>query len=148
MKRSFFKGILVGIIIAGILGMGISLVANEQKKETPKYTTLVLGKLKLKPTGDAEVAEKLLKEKLLPAAKDIQGLKMTPLKWMSVPGQEANKKPSQPDYIMMAEIESVDVFLQLIASHSAALEEYGTQMKEQTGAPEFELYQILSTSED
>ena len=148
MNRSFFKGILVGIIIAGILGMGISLIANEQKEETPKYTTLVLGKLKLKPTGNAEIAEKLLQEKLLPAAKDIQGLKMTTLKWMSVPGQEANKKPYQPDYIMMSEMESVDVFLKLISSHSEALEEYGKQMKEQAGSPEFELYQILGTSGD
>ena len=148
MKKSFFKGILVGIVIAGIVGIGVSLVANEQKAETPKYTTLVLGKLNLNPTGDAETAEKLLAEKLLQAAKDLQGLKMTTLKWMSVPGQEATKKPYQPDYIMMAEMDDINVFLQLVAAHSAALEEYGKQMKVQAGAPEFELYQILGTSED
>lgn len=148
MSRGFFKGILVGIIIASIVGMGVSLIANESKEKTPEYTTLVWGKLKLKPTGDAEIAEKLLTEKLLLAAKDIEGLNMRALKWMSVPGQEWKKKPSQPDYIMMAEMESVDVFLKLIASHSTSLDEYGKQMKEQAGSPEFELYQILGTSKD
>jgi len=148
MSRSFFKGILVGIVIAAIVGMSVSLIANEQKEETSKYTTLVLGKLKLKPTGKAEVAEKLLQENLLLAAKDIEGLKMTTLKWMSVPGQEANKKPYQPDYIMMAEMKDINVFLQLVGSHSNALDEYGRQMKEQAGSPEFELYQILGTTED
>ncbi len=146
MSKSFLKGILVGIVIAGIVGMGISLVANEQKEKTPKYATLVLGRLKLNPIGDAEVAEKLLKEKLLPAAKGIQGLKMTALKWMSIPGQEMKKKPHQPDYIMMAEMENINVFLKLMGSHQGTLDEYGKQMKVQAGAPEFELYQILGTS--
>ncbi len=146
MNKTFFKGMFVGIVIACIVGMCVSLVANEKKEKTPKYTTLVFGKLKLKPTGDAKVAEKLLTETLLPAAKDIQGLKMTALKWMSLPGQEAKKKPYQPDYVMMAEMANIGVFLKLAASHSGALEEYGTQMKVQAGAPEFELYQILGTS--
>jgi len=146
MNRSFFKGILFGIVIAAIVGMSFSLVANEPKEEVSEYTTLVLGKLKLKPTGNSEIAEQLLTEKLLPAAKDIQGLNMKALKWMSVPGQEAKKKPYQPDYIMLAEMEDVNVFLKLVAAHSSALEEYGHQMKEQAGSPEFELYQILSAT--
>ncbi|MBC8236017.1 hypothetical protein H8E77_41250 [bacterium] len=148
MSKSFVKGILVGIVIAGIVSMGISLVANEQEEKKPEYTTLVLGKLKLNPTGGPEVAEKLLTEKLIPAAKEIQGLKITALKWMSIPGQEAQKKPSQPDYVMMAEMVNVNVFMQLIASHSTALQEYGEQMKAQAGKPDFELYQILGTSEE
>jgi len=148
MNKGFLKGLLVGVVIAGIVGMCVSLVANEQKEKAPEYTTLVFGKLKLKPTGDAEVAEKLLTEKLLSAAKDIQGLKMTALKWQSVPGQEAKKKPYQPDYVMMAEMANIGIFLKLIASQPNALQEYGTQMKAQAGAPEFELYQILGTSAD
>jgi hypothetical protein len=148
MNQSFFKGILVGIVIVGIVSVSISLIASEQEEKKPEYTTLVFGKLKLKPTGDAEIAEKLLTEKLIPAAKEIQGLKMTTLKWTSVPGQEAQKKPYQPDYVMMAEMADINVFFQLMASHSADLEEYGEQMKVQAGKPEFELYEILGTSED
>jgi hypothetical protein len=148
MNKSFFKGILVGIVIVGIVSVSISLIASEQEEKKTEYTTLVFGKLKLKPTGDAEIAEKLLTEKLIPAAKEIQGLKMTTLKWTSVPGQEAQKKPYQPDYVMMAEMADVNVFFQLMASHSADLEEYGEQMKVQAGKPEFELYQILGTSEE
>jgi hypothetical protein len=148
MSKSFVKGILVGILIAGIVSMSISLVANEQEEKKPEYTTLVLGKLKLNSTGKPEVAEKLLTEKLLPAAKEIQGLNITALKWMSIPGQEAQKKPYQPDYVMMAEMANVNVFFELMASHSDAMEEYGEQMKIQAGKPEFELYQILGTSED
>ena len=148
MNKNFFKGILVGIIIAGIVSISISLVANEQEEKKPEYATIVWGKLKLKPTGDAEVAEKLLTEKLLPAAKEMQGLKITALKWMSIPGREAQKKPYQPDYVMMAEMANVDVFFQLMTSHSDAMEEYGEQMKVQAVKPEFELYQILGASEE
>jgi hypothetical protein len=147
-SKSFVTGILVGIVITGIVSMGISLVANEPEEKKTESKTLVWGKLKLNTTGEPEVAEKLLTEKLIPAAKDIQGLKIAALKWMSVPGQEAQKKPSQPDYVMMAEMADVNVFFQLMASHSADLEEYGEQMKVQAGKPEFELYQILGTSEE
>jgi hypothetical protein len=148
MSKNFITGILVGIVITGIVSMAVSLVANEKEEKKIEHKTLVWGELRLKPTGDAEIAEKLLKEKLLPAAKDVQGLKITALKWVSIPGQEAQKKPYQPDYVMMAEMESVDVFFQLITSHSDAMDEYGTQMKIQAGKPEFELYQVLGTSEE
>ena len=70
----------------------------------PKYTILVFAKLHLTPTGDAEVAEQLLKEKLLAAAKGIEGLKITALKRMQLPGPGAPANTNQPDFVMMAEL--------------------------------------------
>ena len=74
-NRISFKNVCVGLILICMLGIGISLIAKAQQEEPPEYTILVFGKLHLTPTGDAAVAEKLLKEKLLSAAKGIEGLK-------------------------------------------------------------------------
>ena len=146
MNRTVFKNMCVGIVLIGLLGVGGSLIAKAQQEPAPKYTMLVFGKLHLTPTGDAAVAEKLLKEKLLAAAKGIEGLKITALKRMQLPGQRGQANTSQPDFVMMAEMTDVSVFTKLITSTPGALKEYGEQMKVQAGAPEFELYQIVGTS--
>jgi hypothetical protein len=129
-----------------MLGIGVSLIARAQGQAAPKYTILVFGKLHLTPTGDAAVAERLLKEKLLSAAKGIDGLKITALKRMQLPGQRGQTQTAQPDFVMMAEITDVNVFTKLITTTPGALREYGEQMKVQAGAPQFELYQILGAS--
>ena len=141
-KQIGFKNICVGFILICMLGVGISLIAQEENES--KYTLLVFGKLYLTPTGDAEVAEKLLKEKLLSAAKGIEGLKITALKRMQLAGGPANT--NQPDFVMMAELTDVEVFTKLMTTTPAALKEYGEGMKVQAGAPQFELYQIVGTS--
>ena len=141
-KQIGFKNICVGFILICMLGVGISLIAQEESES--KYTLLVFGKLYLTPTGDAEVAEKLLKEKLLSAAKGIEGLKITALKRMQLAGGPANT--NQPDFVMMAELADVEAFTKLMTTTPAALKEYGEGMKVQAGAPQFELYQIVGTS--
>ncbi len=141
-KRIGLKNMCVGLILICMLGIGISLIAQEESES--KYTLLVFGKLYLTPTGDAEVAEKLLKEKLLAAAKGIEGLKITALKRMQFAGGPANT--NQPDFVMMAELTDVEVFTKLMTATPAALKEYGEGMKVQAGAPQFELYQIVGTS--
>ncbi len=141
-KQIGFKNICVGFILICMLGVGISLIAQEESES--KYTLLVFGKLYLTPTGDAEVAEKLLKEKLLSAAKGIEGLKITALKRMQLAGGPANT--NQPDFVMMAELTDVEAFTKLMTTTPAALKEYGEGMKVQAGAPQFELYQIVGTS--
>ena len=141
-KQIGFKNICVGFILICMLGVGISLIAQEENES--KYTLLVFGKLYLTPTGDAEVAEKLLKEKLLSAAKGIEGLKITALKRMQLAGGPANT--NQPDFVMMAELTDVEAFTKLMTTTPAALKEYGEGMKVQAGAPQFELYQIVGTS--
>ena len=146
MNRISFKNLCVGLILICVLGVGISLIAKAQQEEAPKYTLLVFAKLHLTPTGDAEVAEKLLKEKLLSAAKGIEGLKITALKRMQLPGPSAPANTNQPDFVMMAELTDEMVFAKLLASPTAALKEYGDGMKAQAGAPQFEVYQILGTS--
>jgi hypothetical protein len=149
--KIFFKSVIIGLVLAGLLGLSLSLVAiaqQERQAPTSKYTVLVFGKLYLKPDGDAAVAEKLLMEKLLPAAKEIQGLKITALKKLTRPDQRSDQKTSQPDFVMMAEMTDMSAFLKLLASAPGPMKEYGEQMKAQAGAPEFELYQILGTSKE
>lgn len=146
MNRISFKNICVGLILVCTLGIGISLIAKAQQEESPKYTLLVFAKLHLNPTGDAEVAEKLLKEKLLSAAKGIEGLKITALKRMQLPGPGPSANTNQPDFVMMAELTDETVFAKLLTATPAALKEYGEGMKAQAGAPQFEVYQILGTS--
>ena len=68
-NRINFKNLCGGLILICMLGIGISLIAKAQQEETPKYTILVFGKLHLTPTGDAAVAEKLLKEKIVVSSK-------------------------------------------------------------------------------
>lgn len=145
-NRISFKNVCVGLILICMLGIGISLIAKAQQEEAPEYTILVFGKLHLTPTGDAAVAEKLLKEKLLPAAKGIAGLKITALKRMQLPGPGAPANTNQPDFVMMAELTDETVFAKLITATPAGLKEYGEGMKAQAGAPQFELYQILGKS--
>ena len=147
-NRINFKNVCTGFILICMLGIGISLIAKAQQEGAPKYTILVFGKLHLTPTGDAEVAEKLLKEKLLSAAKEIEGLKITALKRLQLPmpGREGPANKGQPDFVMMAELTNLAVFTKLITTTPAALKEYGEGMKVQAGAPQFELYQILGTS--
>lgn len=146
MNRTFFRNICIGLVLISILGLSLSLSPKAQQKSAPKHTILVFGKLNLTPTGDAEVAEGLLKEKLLSAAKGIEGLKITALKRMQMPGQMGQVQTNQPDFVMMAELADVSVFTKLITGTPGALKEYGEQMKVQAGAPDFELYQILGTS--
>ena len=145
-NRISFKNVCVGLILICMLGIGISLIAKAQQEESPKYTILVFGKLHLTPTGDAAVAEKLLKEKLLPAAKGIAGLKITALKRMQLPAPGTPANTNQPDFVMMAELTDETVFAKLLTATPAALKEYGEGMKAQAGAPQFELYQILGIS--
>ena len=146
MNRISFKSVCVGLILICMLGIGISLIAKAQQEDAPKYTILVFGKLHLTPTGDAAIAEKLLKEKLLPAAKGIEGLKITALQRMQLPGPGSSANANQPDFVMMAELTDETVFTKLLTATPAALKEYGEGMKAQAGAPQFELYQILGTS--
>ena len=87
-------------------------------------------------------------EKLLPAAKGIEGLKITALKRMQIPGLSNQMQTDQPDFVMMAEISNPADFIKLVAATPADLKEYGEQMKVQAGAPKFEVYQILEASTD
>ncbi|MDE0183869.1 MAG: hypothetical protein OXP71_00265 [Candidatus Poribacteria bacterium] len=148
MKRFSFQTLCIGFVLVCMLGIGISVIAIGQQDASPKYTILVLGRLHLTPKGDAETAEKLMVEKLLPAAKRIEGLKITALKRVQMPGPSSQMRTKQPDFIMMAEVSDLTVLAKLWAAPTDDLEEYGKQMKIQAGAPKFEVYQILEGSAD
>ena len=143
MKRFSFQTICIGFVLVCMLGIGISVIAINQQDASPKYTILVLGRLHLTPTGDAETAEKLMVEKLLPAAKGIEGLKITALKRIQIPGLSTQMQTDQPDFVMMAELSDLMSLAKLRAAPTDDMEEYGKQMKIQAGAPKYEVYRIL-----
>ena len=148
MKQSTFIPICIGLVLVCILGIGISVIAIGQQDASPTYTILVLGRLHLTPIGDAAIAEKLMVEKLLPAAKGIKGLKITALKRVQMPGPSSQMQTKQPDFVMMAEVSDLTVLAKLWAAPTDDLEAYGEQMKIQAGAPKFEVYQILEAPTD
>ncbi len=148
-RKSVFTLIILGMVLTLVLGISIGLMADRHQQAEKKQKILVFGKLSLNPTADAELAEKLLIEKLLPASKGVDGLKMTALKKMTMPQRGNSQAPetSQPDFVMMAEISDVTVLAKLLGQTPGALKEFGDEMKVQAGAPEFELYTILGTNE-
>jgi hypothetical protein len=148
MKRLLF-GIMIGFIAAGILGVATLILAQDRMTgETKSEPLIVLGGLKLKQDASPEAAEKLLKEQLLPSMKDIEGLKVKVLKRMKMPGEQTTDAGAY-DYIMMAEMEGIQVFMQLMqnSENDAGLSKFGDLMKEYAGRPYINIYQILGKTE-
>jgi len=106
---------------------------------------IVFGGLKLKQGSDAEGAEKLLKENLIPAATGIEGLKMKILKRVKMP----NEQPDQStfDYIIMAEMDNPQNLMQLQQSKSTELNKFGEMMKEYAGHPYINAYTIIGRTD-
>ena len=143
--RKILFGALIGFVIAGALGAGTMLIAQEQRAGSAMQGPLVvLAGLKLEEGADAEAAEKLFKETLIPALKDIKGLKVRVLKGMNMRQREETEYPVAYDYIMQAEFESFAGFWQLRQKQDAGLSEFGDMMKEYAGSPHFSLYTILA----
>ena len=149
MKKLLF-GIVIGFVVAGLLSVGTVLIAQELKAAAPPAEKLViLGGLKMREGADIEEAEKLFKEQLIPEMKKIDGLEMKILKRRQMPGAQAPTPTScYYDYIMMAEIEDLRVFMQLSQSTGAGLEAFGSMMKKHAGEPSIDIYSILTETEE
>jgi len=150
MKKVLF-GALIGFIAAGVLSVGTMLLAQEGRTEGAVSGPLVvLGGLKLKEGADAEGAEKLLKEQLIPAMTGIEGLEMKILKRMKMQDEQQTEDTGAYDYIMMAEIEGLQVFMQLMQGtyqERTGLSKFGDMMKEYAGHPYINLYTIIAKTE-
>jgi len=57
-------------------------------------------------------------------------------------------RKSYYDYIMMAEVEGLQVFMQLSQSRGAGLEAFGDMMKKHAGEPSIDIYSILTETEE
>ena len=146
MKRVMI-GALIGFIAAGLLSLGTILLAQEKKSEqTPDGELIVLGGLKIKAGASVEEAEKALKEQLIPAMRNVKGLEMKILKKMKMPGSQQPDSGAY-DYVMMAEIESVQVFMQLLMGGDPALEKFGDVMKTYAGHPHINPYMVIAETE-
>ena len=110
---------------------------------------MVLAGLKLKEGADIAEAEKLFKEKLVPGLNGLDGLKLRILKRMGMERLNEATNPNTYDYIMMADVEKLQVFMQLRSNPDAGLEAFGDMMKKYAGSPDFNLYTVLAkTKED
>ena len=147
MKRILF-GALIGFVIGG-LGVGTMLFAQERgTMGAGKGPLIVLAGLKLEEGADVEAAEGLLKDKLSPAMTDIEGLEMRVLKRMKMPGAQPSDTDSGAyDYIMAAEIEKLQVFMQLMRGGSSEMSDFGDMMKKHAGHPYINVYTILAKTE-
>jgi hypothetical protein len=151
MKKALF-GALIGFVVAAALSAGTILLAQERGMAgAERGPMIVLGGLKLKEGADAEAAEKLLKEQLIPAMTGIEGLKMKILKRVKMPGgQTETKDPGDYDYVMMAEFQKLQVFGQLMQKQyqgEKGLSKFGDMMKEYAGHPYINLYTIIAKTE-
>jgi len=143
-------GVLIGFIVAGILGAGTLLIAQERgaAMDRVKGPLIVLGGLKLEPGADVESAENLFKEKLIPGMTEIDGLQMRILKRMKMPGFQADKTDTGAyDYIMMAEIEKLQVLMKLMREGDSTFGDFGDTMKELAGKPYINAYTIIAKTE-
>lgn len=145
--KKILLGALIGFVVAGLLGAGTLIFAQE--RQAPAGPLVVIGGLKLQEGADAEGAEKLLKEQLIPAMNKVNGLEMKVLKRM-MPQQRGQTQDSGAyDYVMLAEIESLGVFMQLLRSEEdAGLSAFGDMMKKYAGKPYINAYTILAKTEE
>jgi hypothetical protein len=82
--------------------------------------------------------------------KGIDGLEMEVLKRMKAPDEQASAADSGAyDYIMMAEIEKLQVFMELMRSRGdSRLESFGDMMKEHAGSPYINVYNVIAETEE
>jgi hypothetical protein len=148
MKKLLF-GIAIGFVVAGLLSAGTVLLAQERRAAPPAGKLVVLGGLKMREGADIEEAERLFKEQLIPEMQKIDGLEMKILKRMKMPEAQApTATQCNYDYIMMAEVEGLQVFMQLNQSRGAGLEAFGEKMKKHAGEPSIDIYSILTQTEE
>jgi hypothetical protein len=143
---------LIGLIAAGVLSVGAILLAQERGIAGAQSGPLVvLGGLKLKEGADAEGAEKLLKEQLIPAMTGVEGLKMRILKKMEMQQGGQTADTGVYDYIMMAEVEKPQVLMQLMQKGyqgKTGLSKFGDMMKEYAGSPYINVYTIIARTKE
>ncbi|MBD3182562.1 hypothetical protein GF312_09740 [Candidatus Poribacteria bacterium] len=151
--KKILIGIIIGLFIAVVLSAGTNLFAQERGKPQAGLMSgpiVVLGGLKLTDNADSKEAEALLKEKLIPEMSKIDGLDMRILKRMPLPGSEkAERDPGAYDYIMLAEMGKLQVFMQLTQMTGSGLREFGDMMKKHAGEPYINIYSVMAkTKED
>ncbi len=145
--RKILFGALIGFVVAGLLGVGTMLVAQE-RPSLPQGPLVVLAGLKLKEGADIADVERLFKEQLVPGLDGFDGLKLRILKRMGMTGRDGTANPNAYDYIMMADVEKLQVVMQLRNSPDAGLEAFGDMMKKHAGSPDFNMYTVLAETQE
>lgn len=145
--RKILFGVFIGFVVAGLLSVGTIIVAQERRASSmPQGPLVVLGGLNLQEGSDMAEAEKLFKEQLVPGLDGLEGLKLKVLKNTNM--RKETREPGGYDYIMMAEISSLQAFTQLRNSPGAGLDAFGDMMKKHAGHPYFNIYTILTKTKE
>jgi hypothetical protein len=107
--------------------------------------------------ADPKGAEKLLKEDFIPKMKGVKGMKVKVLKNVKMnltgyddPSAQDSDKAAY-DYIMMAEIENLGVFMQFMRKSyrgEKGLSAFGDLMKKYAGEPYINSYTIIAETEE
>jgi hypothetical protein len=155
------KGLIIALTsfaIATMLTMGAMLFAQERGAGGTEGSPLViLGGLRLQEGADPKEAEKLLKEDFIPKMTGVKGMKVRVLKNVRMnltgyddPSAQDSDKASY-DYIMMAEIDNLGVFMQFMKKSyrgEKGLSAFGDLMKEFAGKPYINSYTIVAETEE
>lgn len=145
--RKVLFGALIGFVVAGLLGVGTMLMAQE-RQSVPQGPLVILAGLKLKEGADIADVERLFKEQLVPGLDGLDGLKLRILKRMGMERRGETTDPNAYDYIMMADVEKLQVFMQLRNNPDAGLEAFGDMMKKYAGSPSFNVYRVLAKTKE
>ncbi len=94
----------------------------QERQSTPQGPLVILAGLKLKEGADIADVERLFKEQLVPGLDGLDGLKLRILKRMGMERLNEATDPNAYDYIMMADIEKLQVFMQLRNNPEAGLD--------------------------
>ena len=78
----------------------------------------------------------------------VNGLEMKVLKRMMPQQRSQTEDSGAYDYIMLAEIESLGVFMQLLRSQDSGMSAFGDMMKKYAGKPYINAYSILARTEE
>lgn len=157
MKRKLFIA-LISFAIAAMLTMGTMLFAQERMARNVEGGPMViLAGLRLQEGVDLKEAEKLLKEDLVPKMEGLEGIRLRILKNVKMnltgyddPSAEDSDKAAY-DYIMMAEIENLGVFMQFMRKSyrgEKGLSAFGDLMKEFAGEPYINSYTVMAETKE
>jgi hypothetical protein len=145
MKKVTASCILGISVLVILVVLGTVIFAQEQKSEVQQPTSvIIMGELKLKDGADPASAEKLFYEQLIPAMKDMKGIRMRVIKKMPLPNEKED--PNAYDYIMMAEVDDPMILMQLMQSQNMdpKLSEFGKMMKLYAGEPHLKAFTVIA----
>lgn len=144
MRKVIASCIVSFFVLISLIVLANSIFAQEQKPEIQSMSSVVIfGGLKLKEGADPTKAELLFHDQLLPAIRNIKGVRMRVIKKMPLPNEKEDA--NSYDYLMMAEVDDPMTLMQLMQSQNIdpKLRDFGKMMKEFAEEPSFKAFTVI-----